>query len=516
MDMKRFFLYFITIAALVLAGCGGGGNRMTKGNNPCDKGYERPSPGADCMKIVDGGGTAGMFASFLNATPMQAAMAIVADPMDPLPLDGDEDRPRPNSPRNTAGELDFTEDGTPPLTLKVDNDREVTVTEGTNPFIASEADIADLGEGWYGDAQMRTVNNQVDMVVTYNNAEDLGPLAWTAYYSSGAGRDGVTTAAADPTSGVVTLMHQNADEIETLLGLLGGAVLGAFPSADSQTYTFEADPDGDDTTEDDNRMIAMSTFNGIPGTVACSSNECTVVTDGDEEITSITGTWTFTPTVAMGSMLSEVMVPGVDPDQDYLYFGYWVQATGDDDNPYGISTFASGSQPFTGADDTFVEDDISMLMGSAEYNGSATGMFVKKTDGAPSHAGQFSAMTTLRANFGATDENMINVNDAYTISGTVHTFKGDGVGDWTVDLMEARFTTPTYSSMSRDVATHADYSATFNGETTGGGGWRGEFFGNPERADTPVEASEYPTGVAGEFDAHLDDGHVIGAFGAER
>ena len=26
MDMKRFFLYFITIAALALAGCGGNGN----------------------------------------------------------------------------------------------------------------------------------------------------------------------------------------------------------------------------------------------------------------------------------------------------------------------------------------------------------------------------------------------------------------------------------------------------------------------------------------------------------
>ena len=32
MDMKRFFLYFITIAALALAGCGGGGN----GPDPAD------------------------------------------------------------------------------------------------------------------------------------------------------------------------------------------------------------------------------------------------------------------------------------------------------------------------------------------------------------------------------------------------------------------------------------------------------------------------------------------------
>ena len=29
MDMKRFFLYFITIAALALAGCGGGGGGGT-------------------------------------------------------------------------------------------------------------------------------------------------------------------------------------------------------------------------------------------------------------------------------------------------------------------------------------------------------------------------------------------------------------------------------------------------------------------------------------------------------
>jgi hypothetical protein len=454
-----------------------------------------------------------MFASFLNATPMQAAMAIVADPMDPLPLDGDAERLRPNSPRNSDGELDLA-DGTRPLTLMVNNKREVTVTEGTNTFIASEAAIADLGEGWYGDAQMRTVNNQMDRVVTYTDAEDLGPLAWTAYYSGNVDRDGVTTASADGTTGLVTLTHADADEIETLLGLLGGPVLGAFPSADLQTYTFEEDPNGDSDTEDDNRMIAMSTFNGIPGTVACSTT-CTVVTDGDSEITSITGTWTFTPTVAMGGMLSDVMVPGVESDQDYLYFGYWVQATGDDDNPYGISTFASGSQPFTGDDTNFDPTDISVLMGSAEYNGSATGMFVKKTDDVPSHAGQFSASATLTANFGANMENMINVNDAYTISGTVHTFEGDGVGDWTVELMQARFSEPRFDGETGDVDSHGDYMADFGGDTTGGGGWRGEFFGNPEQADPRVAATEYPTGVAGEFDAHFDDGHVIGAFGAD-
>ena len=37
--------------------------------------------------------------------------------------------------------------------------------------------------------------------------------------------------------------------------------------------------------------------------------------------------WTFTPTVALtGTMLSDIMVPGVTRDDDYLTFGYWVRS----------------------------------------------------------------------------------------------------------------------------------------------------------------------------------------------
>ena len=36
------------------------------------------------------------------------------------------------------------------------------------------------------------------------------------------------------------------------------------------------------------------------------------------------------------------------------------------------------------------------------------------------------------------------------------------------------------------------------------------------QANPRVEAAEHPTGVAGEFNAHFENGHVIGALGATR
>ena len=59
---------------------------------------------------------------------------------------------------------------------------------------------------------------------------------------------------------------------------------------------------------------------------------------------------------------------------------------------------------------------------------------------------------------------------------------------------------------------------TFMGTTTGTGGtagsWNGQFYG-PQTTGANA-ASGYPSGAAGEFTGHFEDGHVIGAFGAER
>ena len=50
------------------------------------------------------------------------------------------------------------------------------------------------------------------------------------------------------------------------------------------------------------------------------------------------------------------------------------------------------------------------------------------------------------------------------------------------------------------------------------GTWDGLFYGEVTRDDPGTDANEsvYPSGVAGTFDGHFNDGDVIGAYGAER
>ena len=62
---------------------------------------------------------------------------------------------------------------------------------------------------------------------------------------------------------------------------------------------------------------------------------------------------------------------------------------------------------------------------------------------------------------------------------------------------------------------------TFSGATTGDGVWSGGIFGpttDDDSATTEVDEAEsgYPSGVAGEFTGHFDNGHVLGAFGATK
>ena len=78
-------------------------------------------------------------------------------------------------------------------------------------------------------------------------------------------------------------------------------------------------------------------------------------------------------------------------------------------------------------------------------------------------------------------------------------------GKWTVELMKAGFASG---------ATGLD-GDTFSGATTGDGQWQGRFIGTfgTDADDTPAVGTP-PSGVAGEFNGHFTNGHVIGAFGA--
>ena len=163
-----------------------------------------------------------------------------------------------------------------------------------------------------------------------------------------------------------------------------------------------------------------------------------------------------------------------------------------------------------------------MLEGAADYAGPASGNYVRKefdANGDPEHLyhGQFTASATLTASFGG---GSVAADDHYSIKGEVENFM-DGEeaidADWKVTLNKAGF----------DSVSLATDSSVFTGTTstnddamgTNSGNWQGQFFGevmdNDEDADTPV-ADVLPSGVAGQFNGHFTNGHVLGAFGAPR
>ena len=87
-----------------------------------------------------------------------------------------------------------------------------------------------------------------------------------------------------------------------------------------------------------------------------------------------------------------------------------------------------------------------------------------------------------------------------TMTGTIDSFR-DGYGAiideaWSAELMKG------------DIVANA-----FTGDTTGGGSYTGLFYGDSADVEMVTPA---PSSLAGTFDAHFANGHVGGAFGANK
>ena len=270
-----------------------------------------------------------------------------------------------------------------------------------------------------------------------------------------------------------------------------------------QTFTYIDDAADDDLITSRPREFS-GTFDGAEGTYECATGDCSIVRSAEGDLTLVGATWTFTPD-------DDVTVDV--PDPDYLHFGYWMRTTaGDDGNAYDFDTFSNGKLAFGVGD---VNTAVEALEGTASYAGPASGLYVRKaldSSGGVTSArhGNFTADTNLTASFGGND---VALSNQFSIEGTIKNFM-DGttaLSGWSVELEQASFA-------GEGAGTRAN---TFDdGATTGGGAWSGAFFGavTENDGDTPdVDESEtgYPSGVAGEFDAHFSNGHVNGAFGAE-
>ena len=282
--------------------------------------------------------------------------------------------------------------------------------------------------GWHGAGFMRSGDKiPTEYVTVYTDIETPTPTKFTSVYSFNANPD-----------------PDDNDELRSLFlndANLSMAMSTEFPSTPKTTREFPVDDEG---TPNENEGAVMGTFDGAPGTFECiNNNGCSIETDDNGALETVNGTtWRFTPD--KGAMVNVA-------DGDYLHFGYWLESTENDDgtSSYKFQAFSGGSMAFDGGISNGAA--VEYVHGTAEYSGSAGGMYVRKAlnpNGSVDAAaeGSFTANARLVAHFGGVD---VAISEQYRISGTVSEFMdGDtSLDGWTVKLDEARLVdSGTYSN----------------------------------------------------------------------
>jgi hypothetical protein len=269
--------------------------------------------------------------------------------------------------------------------------------------------------------------------------------------------------------------------------------------------------DGDTADVNEGEPSFAGSFRGIMGMYKCTGT-CSATVNDQGELTALEGTWAFRP----DDYTSEIA--GVSADSDYAYFGFWLEVTKDEDGKetFGIEGLAGGSG--NAYSDTEISADA--LMGKATFSGDATGKYMAKKltpygQIADAVSGQFIADVEMTAVFGDVQDELLG--DQNKVWGTVDNFRdpveadsaalmsrlaADGTdAPWSVALNRADIS-------STGLDTHTGTDSFFGGTTTGDGSWTAQFFGE--------DKEKMPGHVAGTFDAHFSNGHVVGGFAAEN
>ncbi len=385
-------------------------------------------------------------------------------------------------------------------------------------FAESDMAIASI-DGWAGSAYTRmkeddadtenTDEFSMDTAVAYTDRAANDSVEYSTYYADAgvptghAAWRGVASAA----SGVLTLAGTVNAGARSLIDFAHGL------TAAHQMIEYTDNAATTDVNEAEPSIMGM--FHGVPGTYACTGT-CSVGSDKDGNLSSLGGTWTFTPT-AQATGADPYMVAGVEIDDDYLTFGYWLHEENNDDGEltYSVLAFAESSvanRPTTG------------VVGTADYAGPATGLYMIKSFGSdgtqiPLRGGQFTAQAKLTASFGGENVAARNTN---SISGTISNFmdmNGDPIdSSWVVMLNRGPDSDTTDDDMD-DLQNITEGTGAITGVTMGtsaggdgaAGTWAGQLHGIEDAATTETDA---PTSVSGTFDAHFVNGHALGAFGA--
>jgi hypothetical protein len=233
------------------------------------------------------------------------------------------------------------------------------------------------------------------------------------------------------------------------------------------------------------------------------------VVNADDAVQGTPGVnWVFIPTNA-AAMVDEA-------DEQYLYYGWWVNMTDDDPLTFDFEAFATAN----GYDAVVASGPGDTIEGSATYTGGAAGKYAMKslTEDTVT-GGHWTASAKLTANFDADllPDTAGNDKNGVMVSGSIDDFMtGDTAQDWTVKLMVDGNTTDAGVQAVPvgglddvlDGATDRRVAEwDFGGSVDGMGNWSAAFHG--------PTATDEPTAITGEFNAMVDGfAQINGAFGA--
>ena len=281
------------------------------------------------------------------------------------------------------------------------------------------------------------------------------------------------------------------------------------------------DADTDDGTEGHqySELTISGRLGGTSGTFTCSG--CTGVvgdetngidshvtfTGGKPEFVAV-GSWTFTPTQVTAAHQR-------DQDETYLYYGIWARHPKDASGTPGFRWIAGGGDEGPGRT-TATLTDYASLTGRATFGGGAIGQYAidKTSVGGQVKTGTFTAKATLRANF---DDN--------ELSGQITDFReGDSsLTGWNLYLQGADSDTPATLGAAGTTGTPTT-SGTIDG-VNAMGAWAARLYGvdnaaAPAGTQCPNGCAADVAGVAGWFNARdADPARFVaigGAFGAQK
>ena len=209
-----------------------------------------------------------------------------------------------------------------------------------------------------------------------------------------------------------------------------------------------------------------------------------LVVDGNGE-----ENWIFDPDP--GAMQADPDKKQADPDEQYATFGWWL----DERDAVKVGTFSSAPGTV----------DVGGVTGKATYNGIAVGKAAFSAAlGDNNIGGAFTADATLSATFGDDGASMLE--------GEITKFMiGDESPDWSVKLNEKTIATGAVEVVPGEDTTVWSIDGT---KSAPSGSWQATMYDQPGEVGG---VKGQPKGVTGGFNSAFGvDGHMVGAFGAEK